>query len=145
MVVSAAQVLLVTPLLVRGLGPERYGIWTLVASFGLFAALLDLGLASATTRYVAHYEELGDVRNSFARSTSRSGSSWALERSCCSPDSCSLLCSEVFDVPGEETAASVLVVLAAAAVALVVVGGTAQGRSPGCSATASSTSPTPRQ
>ena len=128
MVVSAAQVLLVTPLLVRGLGPERYGIWTLVASFGLFAALLDLGLASATTRYVAHYEELGE-RPQLVRTINVSfwillglGTLVLLAGLLFAP-----LFPKVFEVPGEETAASVLVVLAAAAVALVVVGGTAQG------------------
>ena len=128
MVVSAAQVLLVTPLLVRGLGPERYGIWTLVASFGLFAALLDLGLASATTRYVAHYEELGE-RPQLVRTINVSfwillglGTLVLLAGLLFAP-----LFPRVFEVPGEETAASVLVVLAAAAVALVVVGGTAQG------------------
>jgi O-antigen/teichoic acid export membrane protein len=128
MVVSAAQVLLVTPLLVRGLGPERYGIWTLVASFGLFAALLDLGLASATTRYVAHYEELGE-RPQLLRTINVSfwillglGTLVLLAGLLFAP-----LFPRLFDVPGEETAASVLVVLAAAAVALVIVGGTAQG------------------
>lgn len=128
MVVSAAQVLLVTPLLVRGLGPEQYGIWTLVASFGLFAALLDLGLASATTRYVAHYEELRE-RPLLARSVNVSfwillglGTLVLLAGLLFAP-----LFPRLFSVPGEETAASVLVVLAAASVALVVVGGTAQG------------------
>ena len=130
MVVSAAQVLLITPLLVRGLGPERYGIWSLVASFGLFAVLLDLGLASATTRYVAHYEELGD-RPLLARTINVSfwillglGTLVLLAGVVFAP-----LFPKLFSVPGEETAASVLVLLTAASIALAVVGGTATGRS----------------
>ena len=128
MVVSAAQVLLVTPLLVRGLGPEQYGIWTLVASFGLFAALLDLGLASATTRYVAHYEELGE-RPMVARTVNVTfwillgfGTLVLLAGLLFAP-----LFPRLFSVPGNETAASVLVLLTAASIALVVVGGAAQG------------------
>jgi O-antigen/teichoic acid export membrane protein len=128
MIVSAAQVLLITPLLVRGLGPERYGIWSLVASFGLFAVLLDLGLSSATTRYVAHYEELGD-RPLLARTINVSfwillglGTLVLLAGVVFAP-----LFPKLFSVPGEETAASVLVVLTAASIALVVVGGTGQG------------------
>jgi O-antigen/teichoic acid export membrane protein len=128
MVVSAAQVLLITPLLVRGLGPERYGIWSLVASFALFAVLFDLGLASATTRYVAHYEELGE-RQLVARTVNVSfwillglGTLVLLAGVLFAP-----LFPRLFSVPGEETASSVLVVLTAASVALAVVGGTTQG------------------
>ena len=145
MIVSAAQVLLVTPLLVRGLGPEQYGIWTLVASFGLTAALLDLGLASATTRYVAHYEELGE-RSLVARTVNVSfwilvglGTLVLLGGVLFAP-----VFPKLFSVPGEETSASVLVVLTAASIALTLIGGTARAVSAGFSATGSSTSRTRR-
>jgi O-antigen/teichoic acid export membrane protein len=127
-VVSALQVLLVTPLLVRGLGPERYGIWSVVVSIGLFAILLDLGLASATIRNVAHYEALGQrdqVVNTVAASfwmLACFGALAILVGAVLAP-----LFPLVFDVHGEDTAASILVVLSATAIAIAIVGGAFRG------------------
>jgi O-antigen/teichoic acid export membrane protein len=126
--VSSVQVLLVTPLLVRGLGPERYGIWSLVASLAVFTILLDLGLASATTRYVAHYEELRDRARAIQ---SVAVSFWILVAlgvvglavgALLAP-----LFPHVFSVPGEEVASAVLVVLVVAAGATTFAGGAFQG------------------
>ena len=52
--------LLISPYLIRKLGPEGYGIWVL--SFALVDnyALLDLGFRSATIKYVAHYWATGE-------------------------------------------------------------------------------------
>jgi O-antigen/teichoic acid export membrane protein len=126
--VSAVQVLVVTPLLVHGLGPERYGIWALVWSFGLFAALLDLGLASATIRYVAQYRELGEERM-VVRTVS--ASFWILLGLGCLAvligAALAPLVPVAFRVPGQETATSVLVLLVAAAIGAVIVGGAFNG------------------
>jgi O-antigen/teichoic acid export membrane protein len=126
--VSAVQVLVITPLLVHGLGPERYGIWALVWSFGLFAALLDLGLSSATIRYVAEYRELGD-EPMLVRTVSVSfwillgfGSLALVIGAAFAP-----LVPVAFKVPGQETATSVLVVLVAAAIGTIIAGGAFSG------------------
>jgi O-antigen/teichoic acid export membrane protein len=50
---NAAVGLILTPMIVHALGDRMYGIWALVASFIGYYGLLDLGLTSAATRYVA--------------------------------------------------------------------------------------------
>ncbi|HET8651948.1 MAG TPA: oligosaccharide flippase family protein [Gaiellaceae bacterium] len=125
---SAVQVLVITPLLVHGLGPERYGIWALVWSFGLFAVLLELGLSSATVRYVAQYRELGQ-EPMLVRTVS--ASFWVL----LGLGALALLVGVVlaplvpvaFKAPGQEAATSVLVVLVAASIAAAIAGGAFQG------------------
>lgn len=126
--VSAVQVLLVTPLLVRGLGTERYGIWSLVASIALFTILLDLGLASATTRYVAHYEEL---RDRAAAIQAVAVSFWILAGlgvvGLVAGAVLAPIFPVIFSVPGEQVATAVLVLLVAAAGATTIAGGAFQG------------------
>jgi O-antigen/teichoic acid export membrane protein len=126
--ISAVQVLLVTPLLVRGLGAELYGIWSLVASVALFTILLDFGLASATTRYVAHYEELRD-RASAIRAVAISF--WILAGLGVVGLILGVVLAPIFpvifSVPGEQVATAVLVVLVAAAGATTIAGGAFQG------------------
>lgn len=126
--VAALQILLVTPLLVRGLGMERYGIWSLVVSFGLFAVLLDLGLASATVRYVAKYDALGE-RYLVVRTLATSfwlllvlGLLALVAGTILAP-----LFPLLFHVVGSKTSASVLVLLTAASIAVTLVGGAFQG------------------
>jgi O-antigen/teichoic acid export membrane protein len=46
---------LLSPYLFRKLGPEGYGIWALSFSLVEYYWLLDLGVRSATAKYVAHY------------------------------------------------------------------------------------------
>jgi O-antigen/teichoic acid export membrane protein len=126
--VSAVQVLVITPLLVHGLGPDRYGIWALVWSFGLFAALLELGLSSATIRYVAQYREL---RKEPMLVRTVSASFWILlglgAVAFVIGAALAPLVPVAFKVPGQETATSVLVVLVAAAIGAVIAGGAFQG------------------
>jgi O-antigen/teichoic acid export membrane protein len=54
-VVSAAVLLVMTPVLIRGLGKDDFGLWVVLTSIAPYATLLDLGLGSATTKYVAEY------------------------------------------------------------------------------------------
>src|SRR5208282_4614601 len=45
----------VAPYVVRHLGNERYGVWTIVLSLTGYLGLLDLGVRGAVTRYTARY------------------------------------------------------------------------------------------
>lgn len=42
-----------TPLQVKYLGPEEFGVFSLVASFATYLAILDLGLGNAVVRYIS--------------------------------------------------------------------------------------------
>jgi O-antigen/teichoic acid export membrane protein len=57
-VVNVAMVFVLTPLLVRGLGREGYGLWVLGAAFSAtgYFNLLEFGLQSAVVKYVAEYQ-----------------------------------------------------------------------------------------
>lgn len=46
---------LLTPYIISHLGKTGYGIWTLIASIIGYYGILDLGITSAITRYVARY------------------------------------------------------------------------------------------
>jgi O-antigen/teichoic acid export membrane protein len=54
-VVSALILLVMTPVLVGGLGKAGYGLWVLLTSLAPYATLLDFGLGSATVKYVGEY------------------------------------------------------------------------------------------
>ena len=58
--VQSAVTIVMTPVLVRGLGKSGYGIWSLALSLVLYLELLEFGFAKSTTRAVARYEALGD-------------------------------------------------------------------------------------
>jgi len=49
-----------TPFIIGHLGKTGYGIWTLIGSFIGYYGLLNLGVESAITRYVARYAGQGD-------------------------------------------------------------------------------------
>lgn len=56
----------VTPIIVRGLGDEAYGIWTLVVQATSWFTVLDLGVNTAIIRYISRAEARGDVRGARA-------------------------------------------------------------------------------
>lgn len=60
--VIAVAALITTPILVRGLGKEGFGIWVLVASFALYLELLEFGFGKAAPKFVAEYHARGDER-----------------------------------------------------------------------------------
>lgn len=60
--VSVLLGLLVTPIIVARLGKESYGLWGLAASFLGFYGVFDLGLASATSRYLGNAIGARDLR-----------------------------------------------------------------------------------
>jgi len=52
--------LLITPYVLHTLGPERFGFWSLLYALASTAVLLDLGLGSAITRFVAGVSGAGE-------------------------------------------------------------------------------------
>jgi O-antigen/teichoic acid export membrane protein len=50
----------ISPYLIRKLGPEAYGIWSLTFALVEYYWFFDLGFRSATTKYVAHYHATGE-------------------------------------------------------------------------------------
>jgi len=50
---AAVSAFVATPVLLRSLGQEDYGLWILCASVAGYASLLDLGMAGAATRFLA--------------------------------------------------------------------------------------------
>jgi len=53
---------LLTPYIIHRLGTDHYGIWALIASVIGYYGLLDLGVRSAVTRYIARYASRGDYK-----------------------------------------------------------------------------------
>lgn len=60
-VVNIAIAFFLTPFLVHTLGDAQYGIWSIAASLSGYMSLLDLGISSALTRYVAKYKKISDI------------------------------------------------------------------------------------
>lgn len=56
-------VFLVSPILVRGLGDERYGVWAFLESILAYLTLFDLGIGAAVVRYVAKFEGARDLQS----------------------------------------------------------------------------------
>jgi O-antigen/teichoic acid export membrane protein len=61
-VVAMVISFVVTPILIRGLGNEAYGIWSIVMSFTSYYLLADLGLRGAATKYISQFEAVNDQK-----------------------------------------------------------------------------------
>jgi O-antigen/teichoic acid export membrane protein len=59
---TAATFVVLTPLIVRSIGTEAYGLWTLVLSVVGFFGVLDLGFGTAVVKFVGECRGLGDAR-----------------------------------------------------------------------------------
>jgi len=57
---SFAITFVVTPIVVHGLGKEGYGLWAIVMSMTGYYMLADLGLRSATVKYVSQFAAVDD-------------------------------------------------------------------------------------
>jgi O-antigen/teichoic acid export membrane protein len=72
--VTAASIVVavvMTPVLVHGLGVLEYGVWVLVGSLVWYLPLLEFGFGAATVKYVAEFEARGEhdrVRRTVATS-----------------------------------------------------------------------------
>lgn len=51
---------LLVPIVIKGLGDTHYGLWNLIMSCVGYMAVLDFGIQTAVSRYVARYRGLGD-------------------------------------------------------------------------------------
>lgn len=60
-IVEAFTGLLVTPLLIHGLGDETYSLWILIGSMTGFFGMLDLGMRGAVGRFVAFHHAKNDT------------------------------------------------------------------------------------
>jgi O-antigen/teichoic acid export membrane protein len=58
--VNVVMAFFLSPLLIRRLGDEAYGLWTLVFSVAEYYTLLDFGFRSAIVKYVAQHWTLGE-------------------------------------------------------------------------------------
>ncbi len=57
----AGQILvafILTPFVIKTLGDEMYGIWTIIAALGAYLTLFDVGMVSAITKYISHGDKL---------------------------------------------------------------------------------------
>ena len=54
---------LLTPFIIRSLDRKGYGIWTLICSFVGYYGLINLGIGSAITRYIARYTAQKDIKS----------------------------------------------------------------------------------
>ena len=52
---------LLTPFMLQKLGPTEYGLWVLVSAVVAYSSLLDLGIGSAVTKYVAEHGARGSL------------------------------------------------------------------------------------
>jgi O-antigen/teichoic acid export membrane protein len=59
---TAATFVVLTPLIVRSIGTDAYGLWTLVLSVVGFFGVLDLGFGTAVVKFVGECRGLGDAR-----------------------------------------------------------------------------------
>lgn len=59
-IASIVIVFFLTPFLIRTLGVELYGLWTVVMGLTNYYALADLGLRGAGTKYIAQYAAVND-------------------------------------------------------------------------------------
>jgi glycosyltransferase involved in cell wall biosynthesis/O-antigen/teichoic acid export membrane protein len=57
--VTVVLALVMTPVLVHGLGKERYGIWTLIGSLVVYLEAFNFGFGTATMRFVGEFWTLG--------------------------------------------------------------------------------------
>lgn len=60
MIFEVLSTLLLTPFIIRTLGPAEYGVYKLSASVVAYLLLLDLGVGNAITRYIAKFRVNGE-------------------------------------------------------------------------------------
>jgi O-antigen/teichoic acid export membrane protein len=57
---SVGSALVLTPMVIRGVGSQAYGVWILINQISGYAGVLDLGVQPAVTKYVARARSVGD-------------------------------------------------------------------------------------
>ncbi len=59
--VNLVAAVVVSPLMIRRLGPEAYGLWVIAFGVTAYYSIGDLGVRSAVLKYVAHHWTLGET------------------------------------------------------------------------------------
>src|SRR5436190_42665 len=75
---SALITLVMTPVLIAGLGTEAFGIWIVIGSLALYREILQFGFSTATPKYVAEYAALDDQERRRPWRSASSASSGAI-------------------------------------------------------------------
>lgn len=57
MIISYVVAFLITPLIVRKLGQNEYGVYSLMGTFSSYLTLFDMGIGATVVRYVAKYRQ----------------------------------------------------------------------------------------
>ncbi len=57
---DAAVALIISPILIKGLGDTPYGIWILIGSLSSYFGLLDIGVRGSVGRFIAFHRGAGD-------------------------------------------------------------------------------------
>jgi O-antigen/teichoic acid export membrane protein len=57
---QAVIVLVSTPLLIKGMGVEQYGLWVIASSFLGIMGFFDMGISSSIVKFIAEYTSQGD-------------------------------------------------------------------------------------
>jgi O-antigen/teichoic acid export membrane protein len=114
-----------SPLIVNHLGGSAYGVWTVLGTLTAYLGLLDLGIRSAVTRYVARYESGGD-HGAAIQIVSTAIAVFAAMAGCALAASLvlGLVAPSVFQIPAEYRVSAVIVAaLAGASTGVALVSG----------------------
>jgi O-antigen/teichoic acid export membrane protein len=128
-VVGVAVGFFLSPLIVHHLGPSAYGVWTLVTALTAYLGLLDLGVRSAVTRYVARCEGEGN-RETGTRVAATALTIFAVMAGVAvvAATLLGLTAPRVFHIPPEyETPTLMVAVLAGATIGVALVSGALGG------------------
>lgn len=124
-VVGLLVTFFLSPLIVNHLGASAYGVWTLLGTLTAYLGLLDLGIRSAVTRYVARYESDGD-HGTAIQIVSAALAIFVAMAGCALAASLvlGLVAPSVFHIPAEYRASAVIVAaLAGASTGVALVNG----------------------
>jgi O-antigen/teichoic acid export membrane protein len=118
-----------SPLVVHHLGPSAYGVWMLLVTLTAYLGLLDLGIRSAVTRYVARSEGGGEATTAAAIvSTALALFAGLAVLATVAATALGLLAPWVFRIPEEHRAATVVVTaLVGASTGVALVSGAVGG------------------
>ena len=61
--ISLFSAFILTPYMIRKVGPAAFGVWGLAFTLMEYYALVDFGFRSATVKYTAHYHALNQIEN----------------------------------------------------------------------------------
>jgi len=118
-----------SPLIVHHLGPSAYGVWTLLTAMTAYLGLLDLGVRSAVTRFVARSHGRGD-REAAIQVASTALAIFSVTAGVALVVSAvlGLAAPSLFNIPAEYTRATPIVtVLAGATIGAALLGGALGG------------------